>query len=118
VVLPITFETRNNYRTEYIKFKVTNFETSCNANLGRPTLAKFMAIPHYVFLVLKMSGPNGILALQGGLKRSYDCDTEAMGFAATSQVPNTMMEIFVVSKKLAPREHEIPEKMDIANKLI
>jgi hypothetical protein len=41
-----------------------------------------------------------------------------MGFAANSQVPNTMMEIFVVSKKLAPREHEIPEKMDIANKLI
>jgi hypothetical protein len=47
VVLPVTFgETRENYRTEYIKFEVADFETSYHAILGRPAIAKFMAVPH------------------------------------------------------------------------
>jgi hypothetical protein len=46
VVLPVTFgETRENYRTEYIKFEVVDFETSYHAILGRPAIAKFMAVP-------------------------------------------------------------------------
>ena len=48
VMLPVTFGTKDHYRTEYIKFEVANFETSYHAILGRPALAKFMAIPHYV----------------------------------------------------------------------
>jgi hypothetical protein len=46
VVLPVTFgETRDNYRTEYIKFKIADFETSYHAILGRPAISKFMAVP-------------------------------------------------------------------------
>jgi hypothetical protein len=57
VVLPVTFgESWDNYRTEYIKFEVTDFETSYNAILGRPAIAKFMAVPHYTYLALKPSG--------------------------------------------------------------
>jgi hypothetical protein len=48
VVLLVTFgETRENYRTEYIKLEVADFETSYHAILGRPAIAKFMAVPHY-----------------------------------------------------------------------
>jgi hypothetical protein len=54
VVLPVTFgETRENYRTEYIKFEAADFETSYHAILGRPAIAKFMAVPHYTYLVSK-----------------------------------------------------------------
>jgi hypothetical protein len=117
VVLLVTFgETRENYRTEYIKFKVADFETSYHAILSRPAIAKFMAVPHYTYLVLKMPNPVGVLLLQGDLKISFDCDTEAVELAATNQVPNAMMEIYVASKKLAPTELEIPEKSDTANK--
>jgi hypothetical protein len=56
VVLPVTFGTRENYRTEFIKFEVANFESSYHATLGRPALAKFMAVPHYIYLLLKMPG--------------------------------------------------------------
>jgi hypothetical protein len=109
VVLPVTFEeTRENYRTEYIKFEVTDFETSYHAILGRPTIAKFMAVPHYTYLVLKMLSPAGVLSLQGDLKISFDCDTEAVELAATNQVPNAMMEIYAAL--------DIPEKSDKANK--
>jgi hypothetical protein len=48
VVLPVTFgESRDNYRTEYIKFEVADFETSYHAILGRPAITKFMVVPHY-----------------------------------------------------------------------
>jgi hypothetical protein len=69
VVLPATFEeTWENYRTEYIKFEVADFETSYHAILGRPAIAKFMAVPHYTYLVVKMPSPAGVLALQRDLK--------------------------------------------------
>jgi hypothetical protein len=66
VVLPVTFgESRDNYRTEYIKFEVADFETSYHAILGRPAIAKFMVVPHYTYLVLKMPSLAGVLSLQG-----------------------------------------------------
>jgi hypothetical protein len=117
VVLPVTFlETRENYNTKYIKFEVVDFETSYHAILGRPAIAKFMAVPHYTYLVLKMPSPAGVLSLQGDLKISFDSDIEAVELAATNQVPNSMMEIYAASKKLAPSELNIPEKSDKANK--
>jgi hypothetical protein len=75
-----------------------------------------MAVPHYPYLVLKMPSPAVVLSLQGDLKISFDCVTEAVELAATNQVPNTMMEIYAASKKLAPSELDIPEKSDNANK--
>jgi hypothetical protein len=117
MVLPVTFrEIRENYRTKYIKFDVADFETSYHAILGRPAITKFMAVPHYTNLVIKMPSPAGVLSLQGDLKISFDYDTEAVELAATNQVPNAMMEIFAASKRLAPTELEIPEKTDTANK--
>jgi hypothetical protein len=73
VVLPVTFGTRENYCTEFIKFEVANFESSYHAILGRPALAKFMVVPHYVYLLLKMPGLSGVLTLDGDLKsRCFD----------------------------------------------
>jgi hypothetical protein len=117
VVLPVTFgETRENYRTEYIKFEVADFETSNRAILGRPAITKFMAVPHYSYLVLKMPSPAGVHSLQGDLKISFDCGTEVVELVATNQVPNAMMEIYATSKKLSPTELEIPEKSNTTNK--
>jgi hypothetical protein len=75
-----------------------------------------MAVPHYMYMVLKMPSPAGVLSLQGDLKISFDSDTKAVELAATNQVPNAMMEIYAASKKLAPSELDIPEKSDKANK--
>jgi hypothetical protein len=50
------------------------------------------------------------------LKISFNCDTEAVEFAATNQVPNAMMEIYAASKKLGPSKLDISEKSDKANK--
>jgi hypothetical protein len=63
ITLLVIFETQANYRTEFIQFEVTNFEASYHAILGRPVLAKFMAISHYPYLLLKMPGPHRVLSL-------------------------------------------------------
>jgi hypothetical protein len=64
VSLPVTFGTEENFRTKYLSFEVADFKSSYHAILGRPMLARFMAIPHYTYLVLKMLAPNGVLSLR------------------------------------------------------
>jgi hypothetical protein len=70
---------------EFIKFEVADFESSYHAIFGRPAPTKFMAIPYYPYLLLKMLGPNGVLSFWGDLRRSYDCDMEAVQIVAKAQ---------------------------------
>jgi hypothetical protein len=60
-----------------MQFEVVDFETTYNAFLGRPILTKFMAVPHYAYLVMKMPGPNGIISIRGDVKHAYDYDRES-----------------------------------------
>jgi hypothetical protein len=77
ISLPVTFETQENFRTETIQFEVADFETMYNTFLGRPTLFKFMAIPHYTYLVLKMPRLCGVISINGDIKQAFDCDRES-----------------------------------------
>jgi hypothetical protein len=45
--------------------------------VGQPTLSKFMVIPHYTYMVLKMPGPCGIISIRGDVRRAFDCDKES-----------------------------------------
>jgi hypothetical protein len=71
---PITFGTWDNFCTETIQFDVTDFEIAYNSFLGQPTLSKFMAIPHYAYLVLKMPEPHDVISIKGDVKWAFDCD--------------------------------------------
>jgi hypothetical protein len=110
VVLPVTFGTRENYRTEFIKFEVATFESSYHAIVGRSALAKFMAVPHYVYLLLKMPGLGGVLTLRGDLKKSYDCNQEAIQYASTTRVPDASGEVLTAAQQLSQSRLEIPSK--------
>jgi hypothetical protein len=110
VVLPVTLGTRENYRTEFIKFEVANFESSYHAILGPPALAKFMAVPHYVYLLLKMSRLSGVLTLRGDLKKSYDCNQEAIQYASTTRVPDASGDILAATQHLSQSGLEIPSR--------
>jgi hypothetical protein len=69
VSLPVMFGMEENFCTEYLSFEVANFKSSYHAILGHPMLARFMAIPHYTYLVLKMLAPRGVLTVYGDLFR-------------------------------------------------
>jgi hypothetical protein len=57
--------------------EVADFEMVCNAFLEWPALTKFMTIPHYAYLVLKMTSPLGVISISGDIKRAYDCNKES-----------------------------------------
>jgi hypothetical protein len=78
--------------------------------MGRPALAKFMAVPHYVYLLLKMSGRSGVLTLRGDLKKSYDCNQEAIQYASTTRVPDASGEVLAAVQQLSQVGLEIPTR--------
>jgi hypothetical protein len=64
VRLPVTFGTRDNYRTESLDFDVAYIALPYNAILGYPALARFMAATHHGFNVLKIPGANGTITVR------------------------------------------------------
>jgi hypothetical protein len=49
--------------------------------LGRPCYAKFMAIPNYTYLKLKMPGPKGVITVGPTYCHAYECDMECVEYA-------------------------------------
>jgi hypothetical protein len=107
MVLPVTFGMKDNYCTKYIKFEVAGFNSSYHAILGRPALAKFMVVLHYVYLLLKMPGKTGVLTFRGDLKKSYNCDQEAIEYTVTSRMPEPSAEVLAAAQNLTDLEMEI-----------
>ena len=76
--LPVCFGTPSNFRWEVLTFDVVRFPETYHAILGRPCYAKFMAIPNYTYLKLKMLGPNGIITVSTTSQHAYQCDIECI----------------------------------------
>ncbi|XP_066351244.1 uncharacterized protein [Miscanthus floridulus] len=74
--LPITFGDRANFCLEVLTFEVVDFSGSYHAILGRPCYAKFMVVPNYTYLKLKMSGPNGVIIVGSTFSHAFTCDHE------------------------------------------
>jgi hypothetical protein len=110
ITLLVMFGTQTNYRTEFIQFEIADFETSYHAIIGRPTLAKFMAIPHYPYLMFKMLGPHRICSLRNDLKRAFDCNIQAIQIAAKAQAADDREEITTVAAQMNSKELEISAK--------
>jgi hypothetical protein len=85
VCLPITFDTKENFSTEYPcpphTQTFTDFRSSYHAILGRPMLTKFMAIPHHTYLIMKMPVPNGILSVLCDIMVSYNYESSTVELA-------------------------------------
>jgi hypothetical protein len=79
--LPVWFGTPNNYRKEMLTFEVVGFRGTCHAILGRPCYAKFMAVPNYTYLKMKMPGPNGVITVGSSIEHAFDCDVECVEHA-------------------------------------
>ena len=98
--LPITFRDQFNYRTETLTFKVVGFPRTFHTILGRPCYAKFMAVPNYTYLKLKMSGPHGVITVDTSFQCAYKCEVKCYGHAA----------VVVASRKLDALREEVAKK--------
>ena len=74
--LPITFGNLTNYRTKTLTFEVVGFHGTYHAILGCPCYVKFMAIPNYTYLKLKMLGPCRVITISTSFQRAYECEVE------------------------------------------
>jgi hypothetical protein len=48
--------------------------------LRRSCYAKFMAVPNYTYLKLKMSGPNETITVGSTYRHAYECDVECVEY--------------------------------------
>ncbi|XP_039825636.1 uncharacterized protein LOC120687674 [Panicum virgatum] len=66
--LLVTFGSKTNFRTETLTFEVVDWKGVYHALLGRTAYAKFMAVPNYTYLQLKMPGPNRVITVSGSFE--------------------------------------------------
>jgi hypothetical protein len=76
--LPVCFGTPSNFRKETLTFEVVGFHGTYHAILGHPCYAKFMAVPNYSYLKLKMLGPKGVITIGPSYEHTYECDVECV----------------------------------------
>jgi hypothetical protein len=79
--LPVCFGTPSNFQKETLTFEVVGFRGTYHAVLGRSCYAKFMVVPNYTYLKLKMSGPNGVITVGSTYPHAYECDVECVEYA-------------------------------------
>jgi hypothetical protein len=71
--LEVLFGEKDNFHRELIWFEVMDLSSPYHALLGRPALAKFMAVPPYAYLKMKLLGPHGVITITGCYKKSMEC---------------------------------------------
>jgi hypothetical protein len=79
--LPVWFGTPANFRKETLTFEVVGFRGAYNAILGQLCYAKFMAVPNYTYLKMKMSGLNGVITVGSSIEHAFDCNVECVEHA-------------------------------------
>ena len=102
IALVVVFGEKGHFRKERLDFEVVDWPSQYNAILGRSAFVRFMAIPHYAYLLLKMPGLKGIIIVYRNYKKSENCDIE---FNRISQSFGTQQELDEIA---ATTDHSVP----------
>ena len=84
IYLEVAFGNSENFRSEIIPFEVVKLESPYHAILGRPAYARFMARPCYIYLKLKMPGPNGPITVDGSRSMAIECEQQHVTYAESA----------------------------------
>jgi hypothetical protein len=99
--LPVCFGTPSNFQKETLTFEVVGFRGTYHAVLERPCYAKFMAVPNYTYLKLKMPGPNGVITVGSMYRHTYECDVECVEYAeALAESEALIVDLECLSKEV------------------
>ncbi|XP_066380858.1 uncharacterized protein, partial [Miscanthus floridulus] len=99
--LPFTFGDQFNYRTKTLTIEVVGFPETFHMILGQPCYMKFMAIPNYTYLKLKMPGPHKVITIGTFFQWAYECEVECCGHAIA----------IVASGELAALKEEVTKEV-------
>src|SRR3954464_5168203 len=81
ILIDVLFGDKDHFRRESVWFEAVDLESPYHALLGRPALSKFMAVPHYAYLKMKMPSSKGILTVVGDYRKSSACAAESSRLA-------------------------------------
>lgn len=95
------------------------FKGGYHTLLGRPALVKFMAIPCYAYMKLKMPGPNGVITVCRDAKNALEVEVANLELAKAelaafdnTKVSTTTDEVAqAIQKKLRPDHEEQEARM-------
>ena len=63
---------------------MVDWKGAYHAILGRPAYAKFMAVPNYTYLKLKLPGSNRVITVSGSFEQAYVSCHEYFDLATTA----------------------------------
>jgi hypothetical protein len=89
--LPVWFGTPDNFRKETLTFEVVGFRGAYQAILGWSCYAKFMAVPNYTYLRMKMLGPKGVITVGSSIEHTFDCNVECVEHAEALALDEALM---------------------------
>jgi hypothetical protein len=102
VQLEVLFREKGNSHREPIWFEVVDISSPYHALLGRPALAKFMAVPHYTYLKIMLTGPRGVITVSGNFKKSL----------AYAKKSSQLVEALVIAEE----KRQLLHRMELAQK--
>jgi len=110
ITLPVQFGMPDHFRIEFVNFVVADFDGTYHAILGRPSLTKFMAVPHYSYLVLKMPTEKGVLTIRGNVYTADTCEEESFKVTEAIVLSIRMAETVAQATQVPPDQLQLPEQ--------
>jgi len=89
---------------------VADFDGTYHAILGRPSLTKFMAVPHYSYLVLKMPTEKDVLTVMGNVYTAYTCEEESFKITQAIDLSISMVETATQAAQVPPDQLRLPKQ--------
>ena len=81
---------------------MVGFRGTYHAIIGRPGYAKFMAIPNYNYLKLKMPSPKGVITVSSSYEHAYECDVKCVEYGEAIE---NSTELASKLEALEPKRH-------------
>ena len=90
-----------------LTFDVVGFPGTYHAILGRPCYTKFMAVPNYTYLKLKMPGPKGTITISTTSQHAYQCDVECVEYGEAVENSTELVTKLeaLATEALEPKRH-------------
>jgi hypothetical protein len=95
VTQPVTFRDASNYQTEMLASEVVDFSSPYHVILGWLCYVKFMAIPSYAYLKLKIHGPTRVITMEAKTQWALDCEQSSIELAAAMVTAAEQREISI-----------------------
>ena len=94
---------------------MVDLESPYHALLGQPALDKFMAVPHYAYLKMKMPSTKGILTVVGDYKKSVACaaDSSRLAESLVIAAEKRLLDRVVALAGKKPEMSPIPKESEV-----